>query len=147
MHTVLAISSLVFFAILISLVFLLKPGLEKRKLILKPSWTHSRLKRITNFEKISENILHDILEALKDLNSAYEQVHALLPLLADIRKHGQRLEQQRKFYHSFLFSDTEQRLTNKIDRLHDVENFIKSLSREADKRPDQQMTYPMRKAS
>jgi hypothetical protein len=145
LFTILAISGLIFTLILGSLVLLLRPKLEKKIQNLKITKTQGRLKRITNFEKLSENILHDILDALKDFNCANEQVHALLPLLADIRKHGQRLVKQRKFYHSYLFAGTEQRLTDKIIRLHDVEIFIKSLSKEPGTLPDLQMTYPMRK--
>ena len=91
---------------------------------------NSRLKKIYSFDVVSENILREILDALKDLTVSYEQVHAILPLLSDIRKHGDNLLLKRKFYHAILFPDSEQRLTNKIVRLQQAENFIKSLSRQ-----------------
>ena len=90
--------------------------------------------------------MHDILEALKDLNSTYEQVHAILPLLSDIRKYGEKLLAERKFYHSLVFADSEQRLTNKIHRLHHVENFIKSLSRDQGESRNEVLASILRKA-
>lgn len=88
------------------------------------------MNKISLFIDLSEKILRDILEALKDQNCSYEQVHALLPLLSDIRKHGDNIMAQRKFYHSVLFPDSELKLIKKIHRLRNVEKFIKTLSKE-----------------
>lgn len=132
--------------ILIYLAFYLRLKFQNKRKKVKFFLFHNRLKLIYSFDNLSENILRDILEALKDLNSSYEQVHAILPLLSDVRKHGDKLLEQRKFYHSILFPDSEQRLTNKIHRLQQVENFIKSLSRHQGVSRDYILASTLRKA-
>lgn len=119
--------------------------LENNRKKIKFLLFNNRLSRIYSFENLSENILQDILEALKELNNTYEQVHAILPLLTDVRKHGERLLQQRRFYHTLFFPDSEQRLANKTRRLHQVENFIKSFSIR-NQGADQFLTSDLRKA-
>jgi hypothetical protein len=112
------------------LVFYFRLKIHNKRKKIKLLIFNNRLHKIYSFELISENILDDILDAIKDLQCSYEQVHAILPLLSDIRKHGDKLIEKRKFYHSILFPDSEQRLSNKIIRLHQAENFIKSLSKQ-----------------
>jgi len=126
---ILLLAFFIFILTLFYLIFYLRLKVHKNKKKVKFILFNNRLSQVNSFEGLSENILFDILEALKDLNGSYEQVHAILPLLSDIRKYGDRLMAQRKFYHTIFFPDNEQRLTTKISRLYKVENFIKSLSR------------------
>ena len=139
-------SVLIFVLTLLYLIFYLRLKFQNNRKKIKFFLFNNRLNRINSFENISENILRDILDALKDLNCSHEQVHAILPLLLDIRKHGDRLMAQRKFYHRTFFPDSEQRLINKIRRLHQVENFIKSLSRHQKESRNPISTPVLRKA-
>lgn len=128
MIVILFSAALIFLLTLSYLIFYLRLKLKNNRKKIKLLLFNNRLSRIRTFENISENILRDILEALKELNGSYEQVYAITPLLFDIRKYGEQLLAQRRFYHRIFFPDSEQRLTYKIRRLHQAENFIKCLS-------------------
>ncbi len=90
-----------------------------------------RLNRVRNFEKLSEMVMKDILDALKTENNSHEQAKALLPLLLDIRKTGERLLSQQHFYHTVLFPIGESRLKPRVERLIHVEKLLKSLPRQS----------------
>lgn len=91
-----------------------------------------RLDRVRNFEKLSEMVMKDILEALKTENNSHGQAKALLPLLLDIRKTGERLLSQQHFYHTILFPLGESRIKPRVERLIHVEKLLKSLPRQSD---------------
>ncbi len=90
-----------------------------------------RLNRVRNFEKLSEMVMKDILDALKTENNSHEQAKALLPLLLDIRKTGEKLLYQQHFYHTVLFPLGESRLKPRVERLIHVEKLLKSLPRQS----------------
>ena len=90
-----------------------------------------RLNRVKNFEKLSEMVLKDILEALKMENRSHEQAKALLPLLLDVRKTGEKLLSQQHFYHTVLFPLGENRIKPRVERLIHVEKLLKSLPRKS----------------
>ena len=90
-----------------------------------------RLIRVRNFENLSEMVMKDILEALKTENNSHEQAKALLPLLLDIRKTGEKLLSQQHFYHTVLFPLGESRLKPRVERLIHVEKLLKSLPRQS----------------
>ncbi len=90
---------------------------------------NKRVQRVKNFENLSERILLDILEALKNGENSHEQAIALLPLLLDIRKIGEQLIRQQNFFHTFLFPMLENRLKPRLERLIHVEKLLKSLPR------------------
>ncbi len=92
---------------------------------------NSRLNSLRNFEKLSEMVMKDILEALKTENNSHEQAKALLPLLLDIRKTGEKLLSQQHFYHTILFPIGESRIKPRIERLIHVEKLLKSLPRQS----------------
>ena len=92
----------------------------------------NRMNSLRNFEKLSETVMKDILEALKTENNSHEQARALLPLLLDVRKTGEKLLAQQHFYHTILFPIGERRLKPRIDRLIQIEKLLKSLPRQGD---------------
>jgi hypothetical protein len=92
----------------------------------------NRMNSLRNFEKLSETVMKDILEALKTENNSHEQARALLPLLLDVRKTGEKLLAQQHFYHTILFPIGESRLKPRIDRLIQIEKLLKSLPRQGD---------------
>lgn len=93
---------------------------------------NNRMNSLRNFEKLSETVMKDILEALKTENNSHEQARALLPLLLDVRKTGEKLLAQQHFYHTILFPIGERRLKPRIDRLIQIEKLLKSLPRQGD---------------
>jgi hypothetical protein len=129
LYFILLVSIIIFLIILLYLYFNIKQNINNTRKKLKISMYNNRLNKINNFLVISENILIDILESLKENNGNYEQVYALFPLLVDTRKYGENLAKQRKFYHLYFYYDKEIYLLNKIDRLNKVEKFIKSISK------------------
>ena len=90
-----------------------------------------RLNQVRNFEKLSEMVLKDILDALKTESRSNEQAKALLPLLLDVRKTGEKLLSQQHFYHTVLFPLGENRLKPRVERLIHVEKLLKSLPRQS----------------
>ena len=85
-----------------------------------------RFRRISSFEALAESILEDISEAHRNQVSAPGQVVAILPLLRDIRRHGERLVLGQKFYHRVLFPRRELQLENRVVRLYQMENRLMS---------------------
>lgn len=92
---------------------------------------NSRLNKVRNFDKLSEMVIKDILEALKIENNSHIQAKALLPLLLDIRKTGEKLLSEQQFYHTVLFPSDENRIRSKVERLINVEKLLKSLPRQS----------------
>lgn len=90
-----------------------------------------RINRVRNFEKLAEMVIKDILEALKTENRSHEQAKALLPLLLDVRKTGEKLLSQQHFYHTVLFPLGEKRIKPRVERLIHVEKLLKSLPRQS----------------
>lgn len=108
-----------------------KKSFYKNKKKLRFIIFNKRLNRVKNFENLSEMVMKDILEALKTENNAHEQAHALLPLLLDVRKIGEKLIAQQHFYHTVLFPLGEKRLKPRVERLIHVEKLLKSLPRQS----------------
>lgn len=90
-----------------------------------------RVMSIKNFENLSEMIMKDILEALKAGNHMHIQAKALLPLLLDVRKTGEKLLSQQHFYHIILFPSGESRIRGKVERLIQIEKLLKSLPKQS----------------
>lgn len=90
-----------------------------------------RIMSIKNFENLSEMIMKDILEALKAGNHMHIQAKALLPLLLDVRKTGEKLLSQQHFYHIILFPSGESRIRRKVERLIQIEKLLKSLPKQS----------------
>ncbi len=90
-----------------------------------------RIMSIKNFENLSEMIMKDILEALKAGNHMHIQAKALLPLLLDVRKTGEKLLSQQHFYHIILFPSGESRIRGKVERLIQIEKLLKSLPKQS----------------
>ncbi|MGY3803191.1 hypothetical protein ACWNT8_03890 [Pigmentibacter ruber] len=86
---------------------------------------------IKNFENLSEMISRDILEALRAGNHMHIQAKALLPLLLDVRKTGEKLLSQQHFYHIILFPSGESRIRKKVERLIQIEKLLKSLPKQS----------------
>ncbi|WP_148696215.1 hypothetical protein [Silvanigrella aquatica] len=106
-----------------------KKSFHKNKKKIRIIIFNRRLNKVRNFEKLSEMIMKDILEALKTENNSHEQAKALLPLLLDIRKTGEKLLAQQHFYHTVLFPSGEARIKPRVERLIHVEKLLKSLPR------------------
>ncbi len=90
-----------------------------------------RIMSIRNFENLAEMIMKDILEALKAGNHMHIQAKALLPLLLDVRKTGEKLLSQQHFYHIILFPSGESRIRGKVERLIQIEKLLKSLPKQS----------------
>lgn len=90
-----------------------------------------RIMSIKNFEYLSDMITKDVLEALKAGNHMHVQAKALLPLILDARKTGEKLLSQQHFYHIILFPSGESRIRVKVERLLQIEKLLKSLPKQS----------------
>ncbi len=75
--------------------------------------------------------MKDVLDAIKTGRHSYEHAKALLPLLSDVRKIGEKLLSHQYFYHTLLFPNGENKLKPRINRLIQVEKLLKSLPTES----------------
>ena len=104
MRSILFIVSLI---LIIGLIFYflisLKKSYHMRRKKLRLWVFKKRIMSIKNFENLSEMISCDILEALRAGNHMHIQAKALLPLLLDVRKTGEKLLSQQHFYHIIYF--------------------------------------------
>ena len=132
MRSILFIFSLI---LIIGLIFYflisLKKSYHMRRKKLRLWVFKKRIMSIKNFENLSEMISCDILEALRAGNHMHIQAKALLPLLLDVRKTGEKLLSQQHFYHIILFPSGESRIRKKVERLIQIEKLLKSLPKQS----------------